>query len=610
MGEGCSAGSARRAGRRLRIVLGVCGICAVAFLPVHADPGNDARFDAERIVAFGDVHGAYDALLSILDAAGIIDADHRWSGGATHLVSLGDLLDRGPRSRKVMDLLMSLQREAPAAGGRVHVVLGNHELMNLTGDLRYVSDAEFAAFADETVDPHPSFPRGFVELNRAFALDGPYGSWLLAQPSAVMINDVAFVHGGLSEAVIGVPPAELNAAARSNLLALLNLRAELEAEGVIEPWQAVELSAERLTQQRAAGEWAGESDATAERVARFVELVEHELFSQRGVQWYRGTAVCHPLLERPVLEAVLQSWGARFVVVGHTPTPDRRIRVRLGGLAVLTDTGMLADYYRGRPSALVIEGESLYGVYPDAASLSGEPARWDGQEIDGQPGERVHARLENAGQAPLQPTVIADSGGSVGAPGAVVVRVGDESSPEGASSALFQPASRAEISRHIAAYRLDRLIDLQLVPPTVAGSLDGRSGVLTAIWEATLTESDRGARGLRRPDWCAGRSDYQLMYVFDGLIGNNARSPATMLYDQRTWQLGLVGHGDSFGRGRELPAYLARTPQTIPPALAHALEQLDAASLEDALGELLSAAQRRAILERRNRLLSTWTVGY
>ena len=92
----------------------------------------------DRVVAFADVHGAYAELLGLLRETGIVDAQDHWAAGNTHLVSLGDLLDRGADSRKVMDLLMRLQGEAPAAGGQVHVLLGNHEAMNLLGDLRYV----------------------------------------------------------------------------------------------------------------------------------------------------------------------------------------------------------------------------------------------------------------------------------------------------------------------------------------------------------------------------------------------------------------------------------------------------------------------------------------
>jgi hypothetical protein len=118
----------------------------------------EVRVQAPRIVAFGDVHGAFDQMFRLLRELQIVDASGNWSAGTTHLVSLGDLLDRGPQSRKVMDLLMKLQPQALAAGGRVHVVLGNHELMNLTGDLRYVSAGEYAAFAASGASPAPGSP--------------------------------------------------------------------------------------------------------------------------------------------------------------------------------------------------------------------------------------------------------------------------------------------------------------------------------------------------------------------------------------------------------------------------------------------------------------------
>src|SRR5690349_10790932 len=92
----------------------------------------------ERIVAVGDVHGAYDQLLPILRAAGIIDDRQRWVGGKTHFVQLGDVVDRGPDSRKVVDLYRRLESQASSAGGRVHYLMGNHEAMRITGDYRYI----------------------------------------------------------------------------------------------------------------------------------------------------------------------------------------------------------------------------------------------------------------------------------------------------------------------------------------------------------------------------------------------------------------------------------------------------------------------------------------
>jgi hypothetical protein len=84
-------------------------------------------------VAIGDVHGALDEFVVVLRGVELVDEELNWIGGRTHLVSLGDLVDRGDYGRQVMDLVMRLQAEAEAAGGAVHIVLGNHEVMNLVG---------------------------------------------------------------------------------------------------------------------------------------------------------------------------------------------------------------------------------------------------------------------------------------------------------------------------------------------------------------------------------------------------------------------------------------------------------------------------------------------
>ncbi|MEZ4589074.1 MAG: metallophosphoesterase [Gemmatimonadales bacterium] len=118
----------------------------VFFATLVLPAGAGAQAAPERIVAVGDVHGDFDRFVGLLRQAGVIDGKNRWIGGETHLVQTGDVLDRGPESRKVMDLLMALEEEAPKAGGRVHALIGNHEAMNILGDLRYVSAGEYDAF--------------------------------------------------------------------------------------------------------------------------------------------------------------------------------------------------------------------------------------------------------------------------------------------------------------------------------------------------------------------------------------------------------------------------------------------------------------------------------
>ena len=128
-------------------------LAPIAFVPALLFPVAGRAADgacpdilAPRVVAIGDVHGAYEGFLSILRLAGIVNEKGRWAGGKAHLVQTGDLLDRGKDTRKVLDLVMRLEGEAKKAGGRVHALLGNHEVMNVLGDLRYVNAEEYEAF--------------------------------------------------------------------------------------------------------------------------------------------------------------------------------------------------------------------------------------------------------------------------------------------------------------------------------------------------------------------------------------------------------------------------------------------------------------------------------
>jgi len=106
-----------------------------------AEDPCDVR-DAPRVVAVGDVHGAYDNLVKVLQMSDLVDENVSWAGGKAHLVQTGNLLDHGKDTLQVLDLLMRLEKEAAAAGGRLHALLGNHEVMNLLGDLRFVDPRE------------------------------------------------------------------------------------------------------------------------------------------------------------------------------------------------------------------------------------------------------------------------------------------------------------------------------------------------------------------------------------------------------------------------------------------------------------------------------------
>ena len=138
-----------------------------------------------RIVAVGDLHADLNNAVATLQLAGILDAEQKWSGGDTVFVQTGDLTDRGPDSKELIDLMRRLGPEAQAAGGQVVSLLGNHETMNMLGDLRYVTPEDFAHFG------------GRAARKEAFALDGAYGAWLLQQNAVAKVNDTVFVHGGV-----------------------------------------------------------------------------------------------------------------------------------------------------------------------------------------------------------------------------------------------------------------------------------------------------------------------------------------------------------------------------------------------------------------------------
>ena len=143
-----------------------------------------------RVVAIGDVHGAFDQFVEILQTTGLIDAKQQWVGGTTILVQTGDVFDRGGKVREALDLLMRLEDEAKRAGGRVESLLGNHEAMNLLHEFRDVSPAVYASFADARSESRRQ--RAFddyVRLVKRRATPGEAApgrdAWLASAPAGV-----------------------------------------------------------------------------------------------------------------------------------------------------------------------------------------------------------------------------------------------------------------------------------------------------------------------------------------------------------------------------------------------------------------------------------------
>ncbi|MFN2301449.1 MAG: metallophosphoesterase [Gammaproteobacteria bacterium] len=555
----------------LLVSLTLVAVCGAAF--AHASP---YRFEgAERVVAFGDVHGAYDELVALLRGVGVLDSDGRWQGGRTHLVSTGDLIHRGDNDRQVLELLMRLEREAAAAGGAVHVLLGNHEVMTLSGDLRYVSEGSYASFG------------GRDARRAAFAPDGDFGSWLLQKPFAVVVKDTLFTHGGVSRLLEGLSLDEMNEQARADLVRVVSALHALHAAG--------ESGGDGFGAVRAS------ADPTVQAALRGLP------YHPGGMLWYRGSSLCHPYTEGRVAAAVLEQVGARRVAVGHTVTPGRSITSRLDGRVYRMDTGMNTRAYGGRPTALVIDanGVSAYDLERGSVPVDAEPNRvWDrphglsDAEIESFLRDGEIVQVEELGEGVTRPLrlTLTHGGRTLRA-----LYKSEDTNPEMGRGRWSRQAENADrFVYDYTAYRLDRIIGLEMVPVSVLRELDGKPGVVTVWLEGAFNENRRQERQLEFDGHCELSPQYDLMNVFDILVHNVDRNLGNIMYDA-DWQVWLIDHSRAFKTARGVPAALARDSIVVTPEMADALALVTPASLQE-LDPYLHPRQIQALLSRAREL--------
>jgi hypothetical protein len=607
-------------GFALASLLGLAAITGlVRPAPAVAQAAQVQWSGVERVVAFADVHGAYTELITLLRETGIVDAQDRWAAGRSHVVSLGDLLDRGADSRKVMDLLMRLQGEAQAAGGRLHVVLGNHEAMNVLGDLRYVDPGEFTAYTDvesatERADLRKAweaaqgagsgpafdqkFPPGYFGHRAALSPRGTYGQWLLSLPVAIAINDTLFMHAGPSNVLRGMSLQELNLRYRTALTEYLGLADRLEQARLLQPGDEFharpQLARERLAAMTtAAAASGGTTDAAlADAVQRFQAADDEPLLSPDGPNWYRGAALCNEAAETDVLHPLLQQFGAARLVVGHTPTRDLRAVTRFDGRVVKLDAGMNRAAYKGRAVALYLPPAGplsvRYAGEPDATPLQPEGLFVAPNELDD---ASVLAALSDGEVTVAGPRGPNELNVSVSHAGKRI-------------PAVFQVRTADAARKEVAAYRLDRQLGLGIVPVTVEREVQGQRGVLQGRPLKWVTQAEVQQQQLRGGGWCSAEPQFQLVYAFDTLIGNEGRAPDALLFDSSAWFVYVTAHDRAFGSTKSLPAYLKARPPSPGAELRRRAAALNEANLATSLGELLDAKGRKAILQRRDALLA------
>lgn len=309
--------------------------------------------DIERIVVIGDLHGDYDNFVKILRGTGLVDSNLRWAAGQTHLVQTGDILDRYDEARKILDLLMRLEKEAEEAGGMVHVLLGNHEEMNLTGVVfstypDYVTLMQFISFLPDSYrkDKEDELEKKIIKLRSQGAglnpdkvinafwkslrddpgarrryvinLNDEYGDWLRELNIAIKINGIVFVHGGISEKYSRWGLQEINDRFRLELADYWRAYRRTASPNIVRP---------------------------------------SILYRGESPLWYREFATVPEEDIAEELDTTLANLGAKAMIIAHTPTlvktPDDMRR--FNGKIWIVDTGISRVYPGGQATALIIQ---------------------------------------------------------------------------------------------------------------------------------------------------------------------------------------------------------------------------------------------------------------
>lgn len=307
----------------------------------------------EKIVAVGDIHGDYDNFITILKKTKILSQQLHWIAGKTHFVQTGDVMDRGPHAKKVLDLLIEMEEEAEKAGGMVHFLIGNHEEMNLTGisldQPGYVTYEQFVSFLPEKyrIKKEKEFKKNngesdsvsedvirqhWIQLMRNDEqarkkyienFNKEYGDWILKHNAVIKINNIVFVHGGISRKFSKWKLEKINDRTRYELSTL----------------------------QR----------AYSRNISPRIDL--EIVFQSDGPFWYRELARQDEKFFKPEVDIIFENLDAQVIVMAHTPRTGMLASAenmsRFDRRVWIIDTG-ISEVYGGVLSALIIEDGNFF----------------------------------------------------------------------------------------------------------------------------------------------------------------------------------------------------------------------------------------------------------
>ncbi len=175
----------RQISRQTPQIISQCGLSATLW---QANPKEEQKLEYSgkfKIAAASDIHGQFDLFIKLLKNNEVLDQAGKWNFANGHFVITGDIFDRGPQVIEALWFLYDLEKQAEKAGGKLHLLLGNHEVMVLNGDLRYL---------------HEKYNKTALLLDRSyeslFSKESVLGDWLRSRPVLIKVNGMLFTHGG------------------------------------------------------------------------------------------------------------------------------------------------------------------------------------------------------------------------------------------------------------------------------------------------------------------------------------------------------------------------------------------------------------------------------
>jgi len=216
-----------------------------------------------KLAVLSDIHGQFELCKRLFRNNNITDENNEWAFGNGHLVIAGDIFDRGAQTTETLWFIYRLEDQARKAGGKVHYLLGNHEYMVLQNDLRYIHE-KYVKSAELLGIPYDAL----------YGLNTVLGRWLRSKSTVFKINDIIFLHGGISSVFMGdkLDLDEVNKLYRESI--------DMEKKDI----------------------------KASDKYAKF--------YGRNSPIWYRG--YFYDSLSTSQVDSILSGLQAKHVIVGHT----------------------------------------------------------------------------------------------------------------------------------------------------------------------------------------------------------------------------------------------------------------------------------------------------